>query len=92
VQLSVSSSLEIPPSQSLPSSSLGAVAFIPSPESPELNSLQLARIMPLLEQETIIAKGCGQTEAHLGIKRKTYLHDIAEFFFLNQNSHYISPF
>lgn len=37
--------------------------FIPFPEFPELNHLQLAKIMPLLEHETIIVNGFRQTEA-----------------------------
>jgi hypothetical protein len=34
-----------------PPQALGALLFIPSPESSEFNYLQLARIMPLVVQE-----------------------------------------
>lgn len=33
----------------VPLASLGALAFIPSPESPELSYLQLTKVIPLLE-------------------------------------------
>lgn len=45
------------------------------PRFPNINYLQLAKIMPLLEDETIIVTGCGQSEAApyflAGIKTKT---------------------
>lgn len=57
----------------------GTLTFISSPETPELNYLQLAKITPLPEQETIIVIGCGQTEAASystpGIKTKTYSYN-----------------
>lgn len=56
--------------------------FTLSPESPELNYLQLAKIMPLLKHETIIVNGCGQTEMphipHLDLKQKH--NHITDFF------------
>jgi hypothetical protein len=66
---------------------LKALAPIHSPESPELNHLQLEekkKNMPLLEHETIIVSGCGKTEASPyptpGIKTKTYSHNITRLF------------
>jgi hypothetical protein len=56
-----------------------------SPESPELNYLELTKIMPLLEHETIIVNSCGQIEVAPyptpGIITKTYSHYITGFFF-----------
>lgn len=46
-----------------PPTPLKTLTFSPSPESPELNYLQLARFTPLLEHETIVVIGCRQTEA-----------------------------
>lgn len=42
---------------------LEALPFIPFPECPELNYLQLLRTMYHLEHETIIVNDYGQTEA-----------------------------
>lgn len=62
-----------------------ALEFIPSQDSRILNTnyLQLAKITPLLEHETIIVNGRGWSEAtripHLGLKQKTYSHNRAAF-------------
>ena len=55
-------------------------AFIPSPESPELNYLQLAKITPLLMYETITVT-CYEAASYPtpGNKTKTYPHSTIEF-------------
>lgn len=59
---------------------LRTLASVPSPESPELNFVQRAKIMRHPEHETIMTNGCGRTEAvtypALGIKRQTYSYNI----------------
>jgi hypothetical protein len=76
-----------------PPTPLKTLTFSPSPESPELNYLQLARFTPLLEHETIVVIGCRQTEAvpypKPGIKTKTYSHNIFWVFKVTKKkSHY----
>jgi hypothetical protein len=51
------------------------LAFSRVPRIPNINYLQLTKLTPLLEQETIIVSSCGQSEAAphptSGIKTKT---------------------
>lgn len=70
---------ELPSSEHL-SPSPGALEFIPSPGSPELNRLQLAETMLLLEHELIV-NGCGQTVPYPTprIETKTFPHNTVRF-------------
>lgn len=60
---------------------LWALPLIPSPESPKLNDLQQAKIMPLLEQEANHNHCEATSYFEPGIKQKTYSHNMTFFFF-----------
>jgi hypothetical protein len=69
--------------QQPPQAFSGLSHLYPLQRPPELNGLQLVKIMPLPEHEIIIANGYGQTEAAPyptpGIKTKTYSYNIIMF-------------
>jgi hypothetical protein len=64
---------------------LGALSFIPSPESPRIKLFAAGKDHALLEHKIIIVNGCGQIEAASyptpGIKTQTYLYNWVVFFF-----------